>query len=397
MFDKEKTMDIEKRVDELFEELVGIRRDFHMYPELSEQEHRTLEKICEYLEEWGIEYVKGVAETGVVATIRGKKQGKTIGTRADIDALPVVELNDLPFKSTNEGIMHACGHDVHTAIHLGVGKILKEMEDELDGNIKIFFQPAEETIGGAKRMIYEGFLRNPDVEYMLSLHVMPHLDAGMVELKYGKLNAATNEFTIKIIGKSSHAAYPEGSVDTIVVAGYIITALQSIVSRNISPLNSVVVTLGQIHGGTKNNIISGEVIMSGTLRTLDPDTRVYAKRRIKEIVENIASAYGARGIVEFEEGYPALINDDEVVEVLKKTSEDILGKDNVKFKELPSMGADDFSFFLEEVKGAYYYLGCGNKTKGWTAPIHSGDFMVDEECIRTGVLLQTKALLELLK
>ncbi len=389
-------MDMEKRVNEIFEELIDIRRDFHMYPELSEEEYRTCDKICEYLDKWEIEYVKGVAKTGVVAIIRGKKEGKTIGLRADIDALPITESTDLPFKSRNVGVMHACGHDIHTTIHLGVAKILKEMADKLVGNVKIFFQPAEETIGGAKMMIEEGHLKNPDVDYILSLHVMPYLEAGEVELKYGKLNAATNEFSIKINGKSSHAAYPDKSVDSIVVAGYIITALQSLVSRNISPLNSVVLTLGQIRGGIKNNIIASEVTMSGTLRTLDPTTRIYAKERIREIAENTARAYGANVEVEFEEGYPALINNDGVVDVLKSTAESLLGKDNVKIKEFPSMGADDFSFFLEEVKGAYYNLGCGNKAKGWTEAIHSSNFMADEECIKVGVLLQTKTLLELL-
>lgn len=389
-------MDIKKRVDDLFGELVDIRRDFHKYPELSEEEYRTHEKICEYLQNWGIEYTKNVAKTGVVAMIRGKKPGNTVGARADIDALPIEELNNLEFKSVNKGVMHACGHDIHTTIHLGVAKILKEMEEDISGNIKIFFQPAEETIGGAKTMIEEGCLKNPDLDYILSLHVMPYLDVGEIELKLGKMNAATNEFTIKVRGKSSHAAYPEQSVDTIVMAGYIITALQSIVSRNVSPLNSVVLTLGKINGGTKNNIITDEVIMSGTLRTLDENTREFAKSRIREIVENTAKAYGGEGEVYFEEGYPALINNDEIVDVLKDMAEDLLGKDNVKFKEFPSMGADDFSYFLKDVKGAYYNLGCGNKLEGWISPIHNGNFMADEECIKVGVLLQTKALLKLL-
>lgn len=390
-------MDIKKRVDELFSELVDIRRDFHMYPELSENEHRTSEKISEYLTKWGIEHQKNVAETGVVAIIRGKRQCKTVGARADIDALPVVEQNDLEFKSVNEGVMHACGHDVHTTIHLGVAKLLKEMENELEGNVKIFFQPAEETIGGANRMIEEGCLENPKVDSIISLHLMPYMDVGHVELKYGKLNAATNEFNIIIKGQASHAAYPERSVDTIVVAGYMITALQSFVSRNISPLESVVLTLGQIHGGTKNNIIAGELTMSGTLRTLDPNTRIYAKDRIRDIVEGTAKVYGATATIEFEEGYPALINNDEVVDVLKETAERILGKEKVHLKEFPSMGADDFSFFCEQTKGAYYNLGSGNKAKGWTYPIHSEKFVVDEECIKIGVILQTETLIQLLK
>lgn len=388
---------MKKRIENIFQELVDIRRDFHMYPELSEKEFRTSQKICEYLDKWNIEYIKDVAETGVVAIIRGKEQGLTVGARADIDALPVEEINDLDFKSLNKGVMHACGHDVHTAIHLGVAKILKEMEDEISGNIKIFFQPAEETIGGAERMIKEGVLKNPDVDYTLSLHVMPNLDAGYVQLKYGKVNAATNEFSIKIEGKSSHAAYPEGSVDPIVIGGHIIVGLQTLVSRNVSPLNSVVLTIGQIKGGIKNNIIPNQVTMSGTLRTLDPDTRVYAKRRLEEIAENTAIAYGGKASVEITDGYPALINNDGVVDVLKEVAEEVLGEDKLSFKEFPSMGADDFAFFCEETKGAYYLLGCGDKSKGITEPIHSDKFMVDEECIKTGVLLQVETLLRLLK
>lgn len=390
-------MDIEKRIVEIFPELLEIRRDFHMYPEISENEYRTCNKICEYLKKWNIEHIKGVAETGVVAIIRGKKEGRTIGARADIDALPIQELNELPFRSVNDGVMHACGHDVHTAIHLGVAKIFKEMEEELEGNIKIFFQPAEETVGGADRMIKEGYLQNPDVDYILGLHITPSLDVGEIELKYGKTNAATNEFSIKIYGKSGHAAYPESTVDSIVVAGYMITALQTLVSRNISPLNSVVLTLGKIHGGTKNNIITGEVIMSGTLRTLNPETRLYTKKRIKEIVESTAKAYGATGTVNFEEGYPSLINNNKVVNILKEIGEDILGEENVKIKELPSMGADDFAFFVEKIKGAYYYLGSGNKKRGWTASIHNESFMVDEECIKIGIIMQIKTMLRLLK
>lgn len=388
---------MKKKVDEIFEEVVDIRRDFHMYPELSEKEYRTSKKICEYLDRWNIEYRKDIADTGVMAIIRGKKDGITVGARADIDALPVEEKNDLAFKSVNKGVMHACGHDVHTAIHLGVAKILKEMEDEISGNVKIFFQPAEETIGGAERMIEEGVLKNPPVDYTLSLHLMPNLDAGHVELKYGKVNAATNEFSISIEGESSHAAYPESSVDPIVIAGHIIVGLQTLVSRNISPLNSVVLTIGQINGGIKNNIIPNEVTMSGTLRTLDPETRSYAKRRLKEISENTALAYGGKASVEITDGYPALINDDNLVSIIKEVADQVLGEDKVSFKEFPSMGADDFAFFCQETKGAYYLLGCGNKSKGLTAPIHSEEFMVDEECIRTGILLQMETLVRLLK
>lgn len=390
-------MDIERRVNEIFDEIVEIRRNFHMYPELSEEEYETCNRICKCLDKWGVEYYKGVAKTGVVAIVRGKKKGKTVAARADIDALPILEKNNLPFKSVTDGVMHACGHDVHTAIHLGVVKLFKEMEDELEGVVKIFFQPAEETVGGADSMIKEGYLKDPDVDYITSLHLLPELDAGYVELKYGALNAATNEFSITIHGKSGHGAHPEQCVDAIVIAGHIITSLQVLVSRNVSPVDPIVLTLGQINGGTKNNIITGEVIMSGTLRTLNPEVRVFAKNRIEEIALNTAKAFGGSATVEFEEGYPALINDDYVMDVLKETAENILGKDKVIIKEQPSMGADDFSYFTKEISGAYYNLGCGNKSKGWVASLHSEHFMVDEECIKTGIRLQIETLLELLK
>lgn len=392
-------MDIRKRVDEIFEEVVGVRRELHMYPELSEKEFETADRICKYLDKYHIEYERNIAGTGIVAIIRGKDGGRTVAARADIDALPMTEDNDLPYKSLNEGVMHACGHDVHTAIHLGVARLLKEMEDEIQGNIKIFFQPAEETIGGAKRMIDEGHLKNPDVEYVLALHVASGLEVGNIELKYGTQNAGNNEFSIKVIGRSSHAAYPHGSADSIVATGHIITGLQSLVSRNISPQESVVVTIGTVNGGTKENIISGEVTMLGTIRTLDADTMEFTKKRVKEIVENTARAYGTKGIVEFDEegAYPSIVNDKEVVDIVKEKAEELLGQDKVHFKEFSSMGVDDFAFFLQESKGLYYNLGTGNKEKGWTAPGHNEKFIVDEESIRVGLALQTESLMELLK
>jgi len=202
-------MDIEKRINEIFSELVEIRRDFHANPELSEKEFRTSDKICEILKNLNIEYTKNVAETGIVGIIRGKKGGKTVAARADIDALPIVEKNDVPYKSKNCGVMHACGHDIHTTVLIGVAKILKELESEFEGNVKLFFQPAEETVGGAKRMVQEGCLKNPDVDYVVGLHVQSYIDAGKIELKYGKLNAQTDELKITILGKSGHGAYPD--------------------------------------------------------------------------------------------------------------------------------------------------------------------------------------------
>ena len=392
-------MDINKRIDEIFDELVEIRRDFHMNPELSENEFRTQDKIREYLNKWGIEnYI--CAETGLVGIIKGKHKGKTIGIRGDIDALPIHEKNDVPYSSVTPGVMHACGHDAHAAIVLGIAKIIKELaesEDSINGNVKLFFQPAEETIGGAERMIQEGCMEAPNVDYVLGLHVQPYLDSGKVELKHGKLNAATDSINIALKGKASHGAYPDEGIDAIVMAGYVITALQSIVSRNTSPINSVVVSLGKISGGVKDNIIADEVIITGTLRTLDDETRQFTKDKISNIVNNTAMAFGGEGLTTFYEGYKSLINDNEVVDIIKENAEKLLGKENVEFKEFPSLGAEDFSYFLDVAKGAFFHLGCGNSAKGITSPLHSEHFDIDEECLKVGVMLQVENIMTLLK
>lgn len=392
-------MDINKRIDEIFDELVEIRRDFHMNPELSENEFRTQDKIREYLNKWGIEnYI--CAETGLVGIIKGKHKGKTIGIRGDIDALPIHEKSDVPYSSVTPGVMHACGHDAHAAIVLGIAKIIKEMADSegsINGNVKLLFQPAEETIGGAERMIQEGCMEAPNVDYVLGLHVQPYLDSGKVELKHGKLNAATDSINIALKGKASHGAYPDEGIDAIVMAGYVITALQSIVSRNTSPINSVVVSLGKISGGVKDNIIADEVIITGTLRTLDDETRQFTKDKISNIVNNTAMAFGGEGLTTFYEGYKSLINDNEVVDIIKENAEKLLGKENVEFKEFPSLGAEDFSYFLDVAKGAFFHLGCGNSAKGITSPLHSEHFDIDEECLKVGVMLQVENIMTLLK
>lgn len=391
-------MDINKRVDEIFEELVEIRRDFHKNPELSQKEFRTQGKIREYLNAWGIENYD-ISETGIVGIIRGKKSGNTVAIRGDIDALPIHEKNDVPYSSVNPGVMHACGHDAHTTIVLGIAKIMKELADSeqsINGNVKLLFQPAEETIGGADRMVKEGCMLNPTVDYVLGLHVMPYIDAGKVELKYGKLNASTDTINITLKGKSAHGAYPDLGIDAIMIAGHVITGVQSIVSRNISPLNSVVISFGKISGGVNSNVIADEVKINGTLRALDEVTRKYAKERIENIVNATASAYGGIGSIEFSEGYNSLINNDEVVDVIKENSENILGSENIVYKEFPSLGAEDFSYFSDVAKGAFFHLGCGNSAKGITSPIHTETFDIDEECLKVGVKLQIENVLTLL-
>ncbi|WP_053956900.1 M20 metallopeptidase family protein [Inediibacterium massiliense] len=390
---KERIIDM---ADEIFEEIVEIRRDFHQHPELSEQEFRTSQKICEHLESFGIKYQNDIAQTGVVGIIHGAKPGKTVAIRADIDALPISENHNIPYKSVNDGVMHACGHDLHTSILLGAAKLLKSMEKDIEGNVKLFFQPAEETVGGAKRMVQEGCMKDPDVDYVIGLHVMPYLPTGWIEIRHGKLNAASNEFYIKVKGISGHGAYPEKSVDSLLVGCNIVNALQSLVSRNVSPLNSVVLSVGKFNAGTRNNIIPGEATFSGIFRTLDPATRQQTKDRIKEICENTAKAYGAWAEVRIEDGYASLINDDDVLDVIVSCAEDFIGKEHIQYKEYPSLGVEDFSFFNEVAKGAFFHLGCGFKEKE-NAPLHNDQFLPDENCIKYGIVLEVMSVLKLLK
>ena len=354
--------------------LIDVRRDLHKTPELGLEEFLTKEKIIKYLEEIGIDYITYPDHTGIMAYIN-KNAKNTVAIRADIDALPIVETNNKNYKSIHSGKMHACGHDAHTAILLGSCKVLYDMRDELDVNVKFLFQPAEETVGGAKLLIKDGCMENPKVDYTIGLHVMPHINTGMVELQYGSMNASTDTVSITIEGKQGHGAYPHQGVDAIVAAGHVICALQSIVSRNIDPVDSVVLSLGVINGGIKENVICPKVTLGGTLRTLNPDTRRYTK------------AFGGSADVRIEEGYAPLVNDNFVVDIVKENAINLLGKDNVVFRKHPSLGAEDFSFFLEHSKGAFYHLGCRNEEKNILSPLHTADFDIDEDCLEIGVML----------
>jgi len=389
-------MNLEKRIEEIYKEIRDIRRDIHQHPELGEEEFRTNKIIRNFLDENNIENYT-CAKTGVVGIIRGNNKGNTVGVRADIDALPIEEETNLEYKSVYKGKMHACGHDAHTSILLGVGKILKEVENRLRGNVKLFFQPAEETVGGALPMIKEGCMENPKVDYVLGLHVFPNLETGYVGVKYNKMNASTDEFKIKIKGVPGHGAYPHNSTDAIVIAGHVITAIQSYISRSVSPLKSVVFSIGTINGGTGGNIIAEKVEMVGTMRTLDEEQRKNTKERIDKLIKSICAGYGGEGEVEFFEGYKALINNDDVVKIVERNSRKILGDDKVIVGDNPSMGAEDFSYFAEIAKGAFFSLGCGNKEKGIVYNGHHPKFQIDEECLKIGIRVQIENILTLTK
>lgn len=378
---------IRRTAEEMDSWLREVRRDFHMHPELGYSEFRTSEKIKEYLAGFGVEYTTYEGSTCIVGLVRGGYPGKTVAIRADMDALPITESSSCGYKSLNEGVMHACGHDAHMAILLGTARYFAGIRNELHGNVKFFFQPAEESDGGAKDMIESGCMKNPDVDYVTGLHVMPYLPCGMVETKYGALNAASDVINITINGKASHGAYPSDGVDAVVIAAQVISALQTVVGRNVSPLDSVVFSIGTINGGTARNIIADSVKMSAILRTVNEDTRAAVKRKIRDIVSGVSASLGGSGEAEILEGYAALINDSEVVDIITETAGKLLGRDKVVIKEKASLGVEDFSFFINASKGAFYHLGCGNAGKGISASLHTNGFDIDEDCLHIGVML----------
>lgn len=377
--------------------LISVRRDFHKYPELGMEEFRTSEKIINYLDEMGIEYKKNIANTGIVAIIRGGQDTRTVALRADMDALPIDDEKKVAYKSNICGKMHACGHDAHMSILLGAAKILCDMKNNLKGNIKLIFQPAEETVGGAKFMIKEGTMENPKVDVIFGLHVDPEIPVGKIGIKYDQMNASSDTIKIIIHGESTHGAYPHTGIDAIYIAGQIITAVQSIVSRNTDPRDCAVITIGIIHGGTQGNIIANRVEMIGTVRTINIDTRNKTISRIESIVKNISMSMGGIGELIREEGYPPLINNNKIVNKIKENGINILGKKNVvKIKDI-SLGVEDFAYFLQNTNGAFFRLGCRNEEKGIIYEGHTNVFDIDEDCLPIGVAIQVKNVLSMLE
>ena len=368
--------------------LIDVRRDFHQNPELGMEEFRTSQKICDYLEDMNIHFISGIANTGVVGIINGKYPGPTIGLRADMDALPILETNDISYKSLVDGKMHACGHDAHMAILLGTAKILSEIRENLYGNVKLIFQPAEENVGGAYPMIKEGVLENPYVDAIFGLHMATEIETGKVGIRYGRMNASSDTIEINIYGKSSHGAYPELGVDAILVASNVVNAIQTIVSRNTSSTESVVITIGKISGGVQGNILCDKVTMIGTIRALDENVRMNTIKRIEEIVENTSKSFGAKGEVIKIKEYIGLVNNDEVVDIVKESAIDILGNDNIIDINKPRMGAEDFAYFAAARPSAFFRLGCKNEEKGIIYGGHTSRFNIDEDALTIGVAIQ---------
>ena len=396
---------ISQKAEEIESKVIAWRHDFHQHPELSNREFKTAQKIEKHLRELGLEVQTGVAHTGVVAILKGGKPGPVVALRADIDALPVKERVELPYASKATGeyngaevpVMHACGHDTHIAILMGVAEILSGMKDQVPGTIKFIFQPAEEGSpkgeeGGAELMVKEGVLKNPEVKAVFGLHINSQTDIGTIKYRHGGLMASVDDFKITVKGKQTHGSTPWSGIDPIVVSAQIINSLQTIVSRSM-PLteNAAVVTIGSIHGGVRSNIIPEEVEMVGTIRALDEQMRKDIHARIKTIATNVAESMEATVEIElpYSASYPVTYNNPELVDQMLPTLEGIAGKGKVVVMN-PITGAEDFSFYAREVPGFFFFLGgkpLDVKPED-AAPHHTPDFYVDD----SGMLLGVKAL-----
>lgn len=365
---------------------IKIRRHLHANPELSFEEHETAKFVANELKSFGLKPEEGVGGTGVVALIEGRNPNKKIvGLRADMDALPIIETNDVPYKSTNPGVMHACGHDVHTTSLLGCARILAQLKDEFEGTVKLVFQPAEEKApGGASIMIKEGVLKNPSITGMIGQHVAPNIEVGKIGFREGMYMASTDEIYITIHGKGGHGAAPHHCIDPIVVASHIIIALQQIVSRNRNPTNPSVLTFGRIEGLGATNVIPDFVKIEGTFRNMDEEWRAEGLEKMKKMAEGMAEAMGAKCEFYIEHGYPFLKNDPILTRKLREATEAYVGKENVVNLDL-WMAGEDFAYYSQVVDSCFYRLGTRNESKGIVSGVHTPTFDIDENAIELGM------------
>jgi amidohydrolase len=391
-----------KAAEALRAKLIETRRYLHQHPELSNREEKTAQYIAEKLRSFGLDEVKTqVGKYGVVALLKGAKPGPVVAVRADMDALPILETLDIPYKSQNPGVKHACGHDVHMTVQLGVAEILSKNRNLINGTIKFIFQPAEEGApagerGGAQLMIDEGVLDNPKPSAIFGLHVMPNIQVGQIGYNVGAAMASADRINITIRGKKVHGAYPHDGVDAIVVAAEAITALQSIRSRRINTQDPLVITIGRIQGGNRFNIIADEVRLEGTMRTLSEDARTKAKAMIDQTLKGITAAYGATYELTIPPSVnPVTYNDPQLVMATLPTMKRMLGEKNLIVPN-PQMGAEDFSLFQQVIPGFFYFLGVGNTAKGLTAMIHTPEFDADEEALVIGTNVMSNVLLDYL-
>jgi len=378
---------------ELNDWLIANRREFHMHPELSTEENDTAERVKKILRSLDVDVYELQGLTGVVGLIRGKAPGKTIALRADMDALPIQELNEVAYKSQNNGVMHACGHDVHTTIMLGVAKAIQEsgIAKKLKGNVKLLFQPAEERGIGAREMIARGVLEDPAVDKIFACHVSPELPVGTIGINPAQSHASADWFSLYIKGKGAHGAHPSDGIDPIVAGASFITALQSIVSLNIAPTETAVVTVGTFAAGSAANVIPEEANLEGTVRAFRTDIRDHVIERLREMTRGIETAFRVSCTLEIREGMPACVNDRHVAEFLYDAASAVLGSEKVSYIP-PSTGSEDFALFAREKPSALIRLGSGNKEKGLVHPLHSPFFDVDETVLMIGVRVFVEAI-----
>ncbi|WP_457628025.1 M20 family metallopeptidase [Persephonella sp.] len=379
--------EIRKAAQEIKEEIISWRRHIHMHPELSGEEKNTSRFVASKLKEFGVDEVieNFGGTTAVVGIIKGKHD-VTAALRADMDALPMQEKTGKPYASRIPNVMHSCGHDAHTAILLGAAKILTGLKEHLQGNVKLIFQPCEERhdCGGAKKLVEEGVLENPDVSAIFGLHVFPELPAGKVGTRIGHFMASSDVFTIKIKGKGAHASRPHQGVDSVLVAAQVINTLHHIVSRKVDPLHPAVLTIGRIQGGYADNIIPDEVEMGGTVRTLSLELRDQIPKWMEHAIWGVTLSYGAAYEFDYRQGTPPVINDEKTTRFALGMMRDLLGKENVVELPEPTMGGEDFAEYLMKVPGTFIRLGIRNEEKGIKAPLHSPLFDIDEDALPVG-------------
>jgi amidohydrolase len=381
---------IQKIAEKNFNEVLSIRRHLHMNPELSFHEFETAKFVASKLKEMNISFHDNVAGTGLVGIIRGKNDnGKVVALRADMDALPIHEANQVDYKSTKEGVMHACGHDAHTASLLGAASILNELKDQFDGTIKLLFQPGEEKLpGGASLMIKEGALENPKPNSVIGQHVMPLIPSGKVGFRSGIYMASTDELYLKVIGKGGHGAMPHLNIDPVLITSHLIVALQQIVSRVANPTMPSVLSFGKVIANGATNVIPNEVYIEGTFRTLNEEWRAEAHQHMLDMAHQLVQSMGGRLEFEIRKGYPALINDEALTAKAKMSAIEYLGNENVLDLDI-WMAAEDFSFYSQVAPACFYRLGTRNESRGIISSVHTPTFDIEEESLKIGAGLMT--------
>lgn len=389
--------DVREVINKYWDKVKEHREWFHRHPELSHEEKETAAYIAKTLREIGLEPKENIGGYGVSAVIQGRGPGKCVGLRADFDALPITECTGLPYTSENPGVMHGCGHDTHAAMLLGAAYVLNELKNEFDGCVKLVFQPAEEDAAacGSKAMIEDGVLENPHVDVMFGQHVWPPLDTGKIGIRNGAMMASSDRFFITIHGKNSHGSAPEAGIDAIVIAAQVISALQTIVSRNVGPLDSAVVTIGLMKGGTRYNIIADTVEMEGTCRNLNPEIRNKMPERIENIIKGVSEGMGGSYDFKYLRCYSPTVNDPKQFELVRDVIREVGGDEMLVIPENSALGGEDFSFYTEKVPCAFWWLGCHEAGKPYY-PIHSGGFYADEKALPYGMEVMVKSALKFL-